>query len=33
MTPSGRIQRFRLREMLRKAIEDGTPVKLKPSVK
>jgi fatty-acyl-CoA synthase len=33
MTPSGKIQKFRLREMLRKAIEDGTPVKLEPSVK
>ncbi len=33
MTQSGKIQKFRLREILSKAIEDGTPVKLKPSVK
>ncbi len=33
MTQSGKIRRFRLREMVSKAIEDGTPVKLKPSVK
>jgi len=33
MTQSGKIQKFRLREMLGKAIEDGKLVKLKPSKK
>ncbi len=33
MTQSGKIKKFRLREMLSKAIEDGKLVKLKPSKK